>query len=77
MDNQELEQVTEEKDLGVLFDDELKFHRQAAAALKKANTVLGMLKKSFVLLDEVTLPLLYKSLVCPHLIWAPFYKGDN
>ena len=40
-----------------------------------------MLNKSFVLFDEVTLPLLYKSLVRPHLeygnvIWGPFYKGD-
>ena len=81
MDIQELEQVREEKDLGVLVDDELKFHRQTAAAVKKANAILGMLKKSFVLFDEVTLPLLYKSLVRPHLeygnvIWGPFYKGD-
>ena len=81
MDIQELEQVREEKDLGVLVDDELKFHRQTAAAVKKANAVLGMLKKSFVLFDEITLPLLYKSLVRPHLeygnvIWGPFYKGD-
>ena len=81
MDIQELEQVREEKDLGVLVDDELKFHRQTAAAVKKANAVLGMLKKSFVLFDEVTLLLLYKSLVRPHLeygnvTWGPFYHGD-
>ena len=40
-----------------------------------------MLKKSFVLSGEVTLPLLYKSRVRPHLeygnvIWGPFYKED-
>ena len=82
MDIQELEQVREEKVLGVLVDDELKFHRQTAAAVKKANAVLGMLKKSFVLFHEVTLPLLYKSLVRPHLeygnvIWGPLLKQWN
>ena len=65
----------------MLVDDELKFHMQTAAAVKKANAVFGMLKKSFILFDEVTLPLLYKSLVRPHLeygnvIWGAFYKGD-
>ena len=47
---------------------------QPAAATKKANGVLGLLKKSFTLLDKITLPLL--SLVRPHLeydnvVWGP------
>ena len=76
-----LEQVKEEKDLGIVIDDELKFHKQTAAAIKKANGVLGAIKKSFALLDETTLPMLYKTLVRPHLeygnvIWGPFYKED-
>ena len=77
-----LEQVKEEKDLGVLIDAELKFHKQTAAAVKKANSVLGLIKKSFINLDQELLPMLYKSLVRPHLeygnvIWAPFYKEDH
>ena len=81
MDNQELQQVREEKDLGVLIDEELKFHKQTAAAVKKANSILGLITKSFVAFDKVFLGLLYKSLVCPHLeycnvIWRPIYKGD-
>ena len=76
-----LEQVKQEKDLGIVIDDELKFHKQTAAAIKKANGVLGVIKKSFALLDETTLPMLYKTLVRPHLeygnvIWGPFYKED-
>lgn len=76
-----LEDVDEEKDLGVLIDKELKFHRQTASAVKKANSSLGLIKKTFAFLDDKTLPLLFKSLVRPHLeygnvIWGPFYKGD-
>ena len=62
-----LVQVKEGKDLGVIIDHELKFHQQTAASVKKANRVLGIIKKSFSHLDETTLPLLYKTLVRPHL----------
>ena len=82
MANQMLEESGEERDLGVIIDELLKFHRYAAAAVKKANTVLGIIKKSFITLDTQTLPLLYKSMVRPHLeygnvIWGPHYKGDQ
>ena len=61
-----LEDVDEEKDLGVLVDKELKFHHQTAAAVKKANMALGLIKKSFAFLDDRTLPLLFTSLARPH-----------
>ena len=35
-----LEAVRYEKDLGVIIDDELKFHQQTATATKKANQIL-------------------------------------
>ena len=81
MNGQKLEPIKEEKDLGVLMDSELKFHKQTAAAVKKANSRLGLIKKSFSLLDHMMLPILYTSLVRPHLeygnvVWGPFYKGD-
>ena len=77
-----LEQVEEETDLGVLVDNELKFHKQTAVATKEANSRLGLIKKSFVVLDNITLPLLYTSLVRSHLeygniIWGPFYSEDR
>ena len=80
MMGKQLEDVAEEKDLAVLVDNGLKF--QTAAAVKKANCSLGLIKKSFALLDNKTLPLLYKSLVRPHLeygnvVWGPFYKEDE
>ena len=65
----------------MLIDNELKFHKHTAAAIKKANGILGIIRKSFALLDSVTLPLLYKSLVRPHLeygnvVWGPYSKED-
>ena len=49
-----LEQVAEEKDVEILIDDKLKVHHKktAAATKKKANGVLGLLKKSFRLLRQ-------------------------
>ena len=72
MKGQQLEQVNDEKDLGVLIDGELKFHKHTAATIKKVNGILVIIRKSFALLDSVTLPLLYKSLVRPHLEYGNF-----
>ena len=65
MEGKKLEQVTKEKDLGILIDNEFKFHKQTAAPTKKVNSVKGLLKKSFILLDKMRL--LYESVVCLHL----------
>ena len=82
MNGQYLEDVDEEKDLGVLVDSELKFRKQAAAVVKNANSRLGLIRKSFASLDEETLPLLFMSLVRSkleygNLIWGPFFKEDT
>ena len=71
-----------ERDLGVFLDPVLKFRKQAAAAVSKGNQMLALVKRSFVCLDMVTLPLLFKSLVRPHLeygnlIWGPFNRADQ
>ena len=81
MEGQQLGQLEGQKGLGVIVDDELKFHKQTAAAVKKTNTILGLVRKSFAVLDSNTVPVLYKSLVRSHLeygnvIWGPFFKGD-
>ena len=76
-----LQTVRSEKDLGVIVDSDLKFHEHTAAASKKANQVLGIIKKSYVTRDARTMSTLYKALVRPHLeyanvIWGPFFKAD-
>lgn len=82
MDGYELKQVNEQRDLGVIIDFELKFHKQTAAAIKKANSILGVIKKSFLLRDSSLVLSLYKSLVRPHMeyaniIWGPHYVQDT
>ena len=71
-----------ERDLGVQVDSLLKFRQQAAAAVAKANQVLAVIRRSFALINEETLPLLFKSLVRPHLeygnlVWGPFNRADQ
>ena len=72
-----LEAVPTEKDLGVHLDPALKFRRQAASAAAKGNQMLALIRRSFLGINVETLPLLYKTLVRPHLefgnlIWGPF-----
>ena len=77
-----MQMVTDEKDLGVIVDSELKFRKQAAAAVNKASRVVAVIRRSFSLLDIATLPLLFKTLVRPHLeygniVWGPFNRSDQ
>ena len=76
-----LDQTSVEKDLGVLVDSQLKFRQQAALATSKANRILGLIRHSFAHLDKRSVPLLFRTLVRPHLeyanaIWGPFNKAD-
>ena len=71
-----------EKDLGVQVDDGLKFREHAASAVAKATQLLAVIRKSFSLINEVTLPILFKTLVRPHLeygnlVWGPFNRADQ
>ncbi len=60
MDDTILESVTEEKDLGVLIDDELKFHKHVSVAISKANQTRDIVKRTFDTLDKELLPIVYK-----------------
>ena len=82
MAEEELVTVKTEKDLGIFIDNTLKFHEQTAAAVGRANKILGLIKRSFVALDSHTLPVLFKTMVRPHLeysnsVWGPTSRADQ
>ena len=77
-----LTQTLVERDLGIKVDHQLKFREQASAAIAKASHVLAVIRRSFCLIDETTLPLLFRTMVRPHLeyantVWGPFNREDQ
>jgi len=81
MDGSVLQCVSEEKDLGVTVSDDLKWEKQCREAVKKANRILGTIKRNFTDRTQSTLIPLYKSLVRPHLeyccsVWNPHFRKD-
>jgi len=79
MNNQKLETVTEEKDLGVIISQDLKASQQA---YNKARRILGMINRNIVYRSKDIMVPLYKSLVRPHLeyctaAWSHTIKTIN
>jgi len=47
----QLQAATEERDLGVMVSEDLKWENQCIALVKKGNKLLGMIKRNFALTD--------------------------
>ena len=82
LNGEPLDSTPEEKDLGVIIDEGLKFHQHVAKAVSKASRMLGLVKHTFTCLDRTTVPLLFSTMVRPHLeygnlIWSPRYRRDR
>ena len=74
----ELEQVQYEKDLGVIFDTDLKFSQHIQENITKANQRIGLIRRNFEYLNKTSFLMLYKSLVRPILeycspVWTVLY----
>ena len=69
--------TTEEKDLGVIFDDRLEFDKHIRGMVNRANRILGMIKAGFACMDKEIFKLVYPVLVRPLLeycvqVWTPY-----
>ena len=74
-----LAETEAERDLGVTIDNKLSFKNHIAQATAKANSRLGVIRRSFDFLTEKTFVQLYKSMVRPILeyaqsVWQPQQK---
>jgi len=82
IDGTVIEDVEVEKDLGVLFDSKLNFSGHVQTACKKANSRVGIVKRTFMELPPKPATTLFKSLVRPIVEYAqtvahPLYKKEE
>jgi hypothetical protein len=82
MGDQELTNDTSEKDVGVTFDTNFNFKTHINQMIAKANSRVGMVKRSFSKLNITSFKIIYKSLIRPILeycssIWFPLYKYES
>jgi len=70
-----------ERDLGVMVNSKLTFSEEISSRVKKANTIMGVIRRTFTYLNPKIFLCLYKSLVRPHLeyassVWSPKWKKE-
>ena len=69
----------EEKDIGVTIDDKLTFEKHLVDKVNKANSIVGIIRRTFEYLDKQVFRTLFTSLVRPHIeyanqVWNPYLK---
>ena len=81
MDGTKLAEQEEQRDLGIIIHSSLKPSQQCVAAAKKANKMLGMIKRNIECRSPFIISRLYKQLIRPHLeyciqAWRPWLQKD-
>ena len=76
-----IKDIREQLDLSVQMDESLRFEKQISNVVQKANGVLASIRRTFKYINKDSFPVLYKSLVRPHLeycksIWSPYMVKD-
>jgi ribonuclease P/MRP protein subunit RPP40 len=82
MDGQVLEETTEERDIGVAMQRNLKPSAQCTKAARTAQTVLSQMTRAFHYRDRHIYVRLYVQYVRPHLefassAWSPWAEADK
>ena len=70
---QSLPRDTTEKDLGIWFQNNLKFDEHIIYVVNRSNRLLGLIKRTFKSLDKDSFLILYKSLIRSILDWGSVY----
>ena len=65
MEGKQLERSEEEKDLGVVIDTNLNFDKHISSKINKANSIAGLIRRSFEYLDAPMFKMLFTALVRP------------
>ena len=82
LNNKELDKITEERDLGVIFDDSFKFNCHILSIVSKANQKIGWVMRNILSRSAYVITRVYKTLIRPHIeyctqAWAPVARHGN
>jgi hypothetical protein len=82
LNGQEIHRVEKEKDLGVIFQNNLLFDQHISEKVNKANRMFGVIRRTFHHLDIKTFLPLYKAMVRTHLdfcasVYSPIHQRDK
>ena len=77
-----MEHVFEEKDLGVTVDSDFTFPDHISKKVKVANEIVGLIRRSFPLLDCKSFKKIFTAFVRPHLeyaqsVWTLIYANTS
>ena len=65
-----VQHTSQEKDIGVTFDEQLTFEHHLNENINKSNSIVGIIRRTCDYLDQSNFVHLYRSLVRPHLEYA-------